>query len=288
MAKLRIETEVPQTSDAVEAVPIEITIPPGFWQREAEHFPQPVTAAERSVFFVLAERAVRRWMDEFGLLMDRVDFGEIGGWHYVRMVPFGGRDRPTPPAWLMPLLVRLVPSIRRRLKDCVEAVRSRKAERFVDCWYDEWLPMLEARLEDLRNTDLEALADDALEAHALALRDFLAQCVEIHALLHGSEMIVIADLAFTCRDLLGWDEGKTFEMLAGLSYKSTEPAHRLANLARLARERPAVAHLLAENDEATARRLPSVDPEYAAAFAAYQRRYGCRTIGYGAADLDDR
>jgi pyruvate,water dikinase len=96
-------------------------------------------------------------------------------------------------------------------------------------------------------------------------------------------MIVIADLAFTCRGLLGWDESKTFEMLAGLSYKSTEPAHRLADLARMARERPSIARLLEDVDETTAGRLNAADAGFAEAFYAYQRRYCCRSIGYDAA-----
>src|SRR2546423_9374884 len=43
-------------------------------------------------------------------------------WIYLRRVPLGGKDRALT-AWLMPLLVRVMPSLRTRIKGCVEAIR---------------------------------------------------------------------------------------------------------------------------------------------------------------------
>src|SRR5205085_2040512 len=57
------------------------------------------------------------------------------------------------------------------------------------------------------------------------------------------------------------------------SAKSSEPARRLAQLARMARgEPPSAAALLA------------LDSEFAAAFAGYQREFGCRGLGYEPAE----
>lgn len=58
----------------------------------------------------------------------------------------------------------------------------------------------------------------------------------------------------TCWELFGWDDAQTCALLSGLSAKSTEPSHRLADLAELARARPAVRRLLEHQRELVARR----------------------------------
>jgi pyruvate,water dikinase len=95
---------------------------------------------------------------------------------------------------------------------------------------------------------------------------------------------VVAELAFACRDLFGWSDEETCELLAGLSTTSTQPAHRLADLARLAAGRPTVRELLERVDSGTPARLAEADPEVAAAFAAYQREYSCRALRYEIAE----
>jgi pyruvate,water dikinase len=97
-------------------------------------------------------------------------------------------------------------------------------------------------------------------------------------------MPILAELAFTCRELLGWSDEEALELLAGLSTTSTEPARRLAELARLAADRPALRRLLEVVDGGTAGRLASTDPEFAEAFAAYQREVACRALRYEIAD----
>ena len=89
----------------------------------------------------------------------------IGGWEYFRVVPIGGRDRPAPPKALVPLLFRLVPSLRRRVKECVTATRADVARNLVRRWYPEWQPELARRETELRNVDLTGLTDVDLDAH---------------------------------------------------------------------------------------------------------------------------
>jgi hypothetical protein len=52
----------------------------------------------------------------------------------------------------------------------------------------------------------------------------------------------------------------------------------------MARVRPAARALLEHLDDATAKRLGEVDEEFAAAFAGYQRHYGCRALRYEVAE----
>jgi phosphohistidine swiveling domain-containing protein len=269
---------------AQEPVPVAVRVPPGFWEREASHAPKPWTPMTLSAIDEARNRALRRAFAEFGVLAETLECAQIGGWEYTRLVPLGGRDRPAPPARLMPLLIRVVPRLRRRIADAVAAARSDKAGRFVEQWYRQWQPDLAGRTAVLRDTDLEPLADEELDAHTTRALALLHEALDVHFLLHAALMPILAELAFACRELLGWADEQAFELLAGLSTTSTRPAHRMAELAGMAARRPAVRRLLAEVDGATPGRLAETDPEFAEAFAAYQREFACRALRYELAD----
>jgi rifampicin phosphotransferase len=262
------------------ALPIET--PPGFWQREAVHAPQPWSPMMR-IFLDLRTEAMRRPCEEFGALIETMEFREIGGWEYTRLVPFGSKDGPVPPAWVMWLFVRLMPSIRRRIKRCSNAVRNDLAGSLVQRWQEEWRPEFARRVKSLQQLDLGLFSDSELVKHMSACRAMLRESSEIHFLL-GFLSYTQGELVFMCRDLFGWSETKTLEMLAGLSLMSTEPSRRLADLAAMARQRPRVMALLERLDDVDMDHLSAVDEGFDAAFRAYQAEYGFRSLRYEVAD----
>jgi rifampicin phosphotransferase len=269
----------------VEPVPVPVEVPPGFWEREASHAPKPWTPMNLSVAFGdPRNRASRRMFSELGLLAETLELRQIGGWEYSRLVPLGGKDRPAPPAFLMPLLIRLVPVMRRRIPIAVAAMRTDKPGRFIEQWYREWQPDLKARIEQHRDIDLAALDDRELDADADRALELVHKGIDIHFLLHAALMPILSELAFTCRELLGWSDEETLELLAGLSTTSTQPAHELAELARLAAIRPAVTRLLETVDRGTAAQLAIADPEFARAFDDYQHEFSCRVLRYEIAE----
>jgi phosphohistidine swiveling domain-containing protein len=269
----------------VEPMPVPVEVPPGFWEREASHAPKPWTPMSLSAGMDQPRnQAIRRMFGEYGILAETLEFAQIGGWDYSRLVPLGGKDRPAPPAFLMPLLIRLVPVMRHRIADAVVTIRTNKAGRLVEQWYDEWHPELDARIAALREVDLEDLNYQKLDAETGRAAELLRRGIEIHFALHGALMPILAELAFTCQEQLGWSDQEFLELLAGLSSTSTQPAHRLAELARLAAERPAVCELLAHVDRRTSDRLATADPEFAEAFTGYQRDFSIRALRYEIAD----
>ena len=269
----------------VEPVPVPVAVPPGFWEREASHAPKPWTPMSLSVGMDQPRnQAIRRMFGEYGILAETLEFAQIGGWDYSRLVPLGGKDRPAPPAFLMPLLIRLMPVMRRRIAVAVATIRTNKPGRLVEQWYDEWHPELDARIAELRDVDLEALNDQELDAEIGRAAELLRRGIEIHFTLHGALMPILAELAFACHEQLGWSDQEFLELLAGLSSTSTQPAHRLAELARLAAERPAVCELLAHVDRGASDRLATADQEFADAFARYQRDFSIRALRYEIAD----
>ncbi|HKY76686.1 MAG TPA: PEP-utilizing enzyme, partial [Acidimicrobiia bacterium] len=106
---------------------------------------------------------------------------------------------------------------------------------------------------------------------------------DVHLLLHASNALMLGELTFACRDLLGWSEQQVFDMVCGLSPASTEPAQRLAKLAEMARSRPALRVLLDDPAGAVAK-LGAADPEFEAAFQEYQHDFGDRAVRYEVID----
>jgi phosphohistidine swiveling domain-containing protein len=277
---------------AAKQVSVPAEVPRGFWQREATHFPRPLTPMMAG-FMDLHNAAFREMFETYGLLLEGIEMQPIGGWIYARAVPLGGTDRKAPPAPLMWLLARSAPQLRDRIKACREAIRSDLHGRHIERWYAEWQPDLAQRIHALAAVDLGSLSDSELETHVALVEGLLDPCVRIHFLLQGAMVMILGEFAFTCRDLLGWDDRRMLELLNGLSEKSSEPSRRLAELARIASESAALRPMLerAERvDEATVGAVCAADEDFSEALAAYRRDYGCRALAYefGEPNLGER
>ncbi|MEV6632637.1 PEP/pyruvate-binding domain-containing protein [Actinoplanes sp. NPDC051470] len=269
--------------DVPVPVPVPAEPPPGYWTREASHAPLPWTPFTRELLTARAP-AIAAMCADFGFLLERVDLRDIGGWEYVRLVPLGGRDRRPPPDLLVGLLARLVPAVRRRVRACVDAYRTDLPARHITAWYDQWQPALKNRTSLLLAAEPSTDDPDQLAQHLDDAVALFAAGIMAHFRVHGAIALMLSELAEACRDLLGWDDGQTLRLLSGLSARSTEPAHRLAVLAALARERPAVRAFVAGAGPGGPAPTAAVDEEFAAGFADYQRTFGRRALRYEAAD----
>lgn len=263
----------------VTPIPIELTIPEGFWMYDASHSPRPGYHMDLFMFPMI-RRSSQRWAAEFGYLFDGVEWTEVGLWPYQRIVPLGGRERPTPPTWLMRLLVRVVPSLRRRVRRAVEVVRSEVPSWYVERWYQDWQPGLHAAIRDHLEVDLTELTEAELVDHVESAQELLERGIHIHMVLHGALSMILYELSNTCKELMGWDLTRTMGLVSGTSYKSTEPARRLHDLTEMAARRPAMARLLEEPQRLTTDALALSDREFAQVFGEYLDQYGHRALGY--------
>jgi len=268
-----------------ELIPIEIDVPQGRWERDAFHEPVPLSPFGRVLLTEQVLKVLPGVFAEFGVLLDRGEVAVIGGWIYNRLVPLGappprpGRRAATPPPrWLLAILLRLHPAIRRRSRAAREVIASDHALRVVRRWNDEWRPQHQRDVERALAADLGYLSDLALAA---ALEHRIATVAHpAHARVAIAYFILVYQLAEACRELLGWDAAKMLALLEGMSTTSTDPGRQLAALANLARAKPAVRKLLTTVDESTPGRLASTDPEFADAFADYVEATGHRAIRY--------
>jgi pyruvate,water dikinase len=268
----------------IEPVPVAVEVPSGFWEREASHFPSPHSPLSRSIFFAPRDQGLRRTFEDLGALLETVESREIGGWEYFRLVPIGGKDRPAPPAVVLGLLARVVPAMRKRAKAAREYIRADKSGAYIRRWDAEWRPAFQAEIVRLREIDRGGLSDEELDRHLGDLGDFFARTAEVHFLLHAAVAMPIYELAIACRDVLGWDDQGMCRLLSGLSPVSTEPARRLAELTKSVERHPGLVELLRRPRSGALERIAREYPDFAGAFQAYRREYGCRALRYDVAE----
>lgn len=275
-----ITTLTPSTTEAP------IVAPPGYWEREASHAPQPLTPFTRSIFYGVVNGGLAPAVAEFGALIETIEYRDIGGWTYMRAVPLGGgKDRPAPPGWLMPLLIRLIRPMRKRIRRSVEAVRTDLSAQVIDQWQQQWRTELVSQIAARRSVALADLSDEELKAELRSALELFEQGARRHFLLHLAICLPLAEIAFCSRELIGWDESKIWDLLAGLSTMSTEPARRLAQLAATIAARPALQEILERNGPEVVDRLVAADESFAEGLADYMDRFGGRALSYETADL---
>ena len=286
LLQARPVTGLPDPPPTPIEVPVEV--PEGFWVRESSHAALPWTRMTREVLHP-RNAALRAMADDLGLLSDGVAAQDIGGWEYVRIVPLGGKEPPALPSWALPIAFRVVPAVRRRVRQAAAAARDDVPMQLVRRWTAQWRPRFAEQLATLRAVDLPTLDDAALAVHVRTTLDLTAEGYLVHFRLHGALMVVLGDLAATCRELLGWtDEHRWLDLVAGTSVTSTAPGRALARLATTVAGRPGLHRLIA--DGAPSESLLGVDAQFAAELADYQREFGCRALSYELADesLDER
>ena len=244
-----------------------VDVPDGYWELEANENPQPISPMAESFFLEALTAGIRHVFAELGMLAETGEYRTIGGWVYLGIVPFAGDEQ----------------AIAERLGRAQDAVATDLAGRYLQRWEDDWRPWLLRRRDELGRVDLTSLDDAALDDHLQEAMAFLFAATDVHILLHASNALMLGELTFACRDLLGWSEPQIFEMVSGLSPASTEPAQRLAALAEMARSRPAVRVLLDDPASAVAK-LGAADPEFEKAFQEYQRDFGDRAVRYEVID----
>ncbi len=224
----------PEGSDpGTVAVPIPINPPPGSWGTARVYLPNPVSPMMESLWFPLFEKGFAAAFAEFGVPLETNRVRSIGGWAYMTVIPLGGpRPGGPPPWWVMGVLSRVIPALRRRVKTCVEVTRTEYWNQVVDEWERASRAEFVARARRLRSIRLDALSDAQLVDHLEATRSLLADGTAAHFRLAMCAR-VIGRFALDAEELLGWDDAKTVAALGGLSPMTNAPARRLAEIRTL-------------------------------------------------------
>jgi phosphohistidine swiveling domain-containing protein len=261
-----------------------IVPPPGYWQREASHYPRPMTPLGASCLIEGINSAFRKVFEEFGFPLEALEFREIGGYVYQRMKPLGAGDgagpSKLPPKFVLWSVLRVHPAFRKRAARCKASLRSRLDRQIVERWYAELRPQLTKDIERLRAVDLASLSDEQLAEHMDHVWRFSQDGLDTHFLLTLTWFPLI-NLMFFCRDKLGYSDVEVLPLFAGLSEMSSEPARALAQLAGRIRANEELRAAIANaRPEAVGAVLAEHSSELSAAFEDYMYRYGCRALRY--------
>ncbi len=143
-----------------------------------------------------------------------MQFRVIGHEPYIHVEPDDGGKNP-PPWWLLGLVVRVVPSMRRKLRAAALAVGAGKLESVPAEWVSNHRPRLRREIEQHAAVDLAALDDAALFRHLEDLKAFYARCLQLHFTLFIPHTVGLYELAVACEELLGWDLQRDHRVAAG-------------------------------------------------------------------------
>ena len=253
--------------------------PKGFWIKDDSHYPSPITPFGASTYLPALENGGRVMCQEFGLLLEGLLNRCLGGEVYMSPVPLGGKAGPPPPKWVLYLLVRLIPEMRRRRKVADDLLRSNKMERLLDQWRDEGREQFRQEAKDLLGRKLSELDDVALLRHLDDAIALMRQGQVVHFRLFAPYLFALYQLTEICREI-GWDDARTLALVSGTSQASSEPALRLAELAASAAKSPVAQTTILEGAAGWLQRLRSEAPGIGAAFDRYVAEYGHRAISY--------
>jgi pyruvate,water dikinase len=128
-------------SRPITALPIapDIEVPKGSWQKDAAHVAEPLSPFAVSTQFHGADLFLAPAISTWGLLPDSMHLRVIGHEPYLHVEPDDGGKNP-PPWWLLGLVVRIVPSMRRKLRAAALAVGAGKLESVPAEWADNHRP----------------------------------------------------------------------------------------------------------------------------------------------------
>ena len=252
-----------------------IETPKGTWLKDVAHFPDPVTPYGASTN-LRDDGMSRAMIEEWGLLPDSLVARVIGHEFYLHIEPDDGGAKP-PPWWLLGLVARILPSLRRKLRAARRAIESGLLHSLPAQWSAELKPTVLGRIRAFAAIDLVSLDDAALCAHVEVLRQFASEMMRLHFRLFVPHLVGLHQLAQVCHELLGLEPPQMFRFLQGLSLASSAPTRELAAIASFARERPAARAVIAARGDDLLLRLAKADPAVAARLTQYLGTWGLRT-----------
>ena len=154
---------------------------PGQWELEtAHHGLRPLSPFLRDSYQRAFEAGIIEPMQRYGLPLVTVQAMFVNGCLYMRPLAIGEKPGSTPkappPAWLMKLIARLHPELRRRAKTAEQAFAQRRWRQEVDQWFDVDRPtlaevptrQLAALLGGTEHLDVAAPDDAAVRARVPA------------------------------------------------------------------------------------------------------------------------
>ena len=174
-----------------------------------------------SGFTVVAER--------YGLPLAEVRAALVNGCLYFRMIGIGEGDKPskTPPAWVMKVMTRVHPELRRRNRTASRAWQDKVWRDEVDDWFERERATVVAANLDFQRVELGALDDAELVDQVHARLAHFGTQARRNLETHGGDLVPTGDFLAHCRRW-GIDDADATALLRGSSPATVETATLLA------------------------------------------------------------
>jgi pyruvate,water dikinase len=195
-----------------------------YWERDDAHWPGRLSRWCAEIMVTSYAKGIKELAAEHGWLLDGIAMREIDNCVYFAVVPIGGKARKPPPAFLVPLLLRLVPEMRRR----VARLRGDNATGYwakaVDDWYEHRERELLEQVDELLGIELGPLDDIELAALIRRTVDHANARMKDHFHCHGAGIANISTLGLELTSKHGFTTTEFAGLLTGLSETTTGPA----------------------------------------------------------------
>ncbi len=204
----------PITALPPQPVPIPLDIPEGTWKRDDHH--TTISPMGFSTIMIPYAEGMKKYFKAYGFPIQAFTPKMIGGHLYMQMLMEGGDQKGTPPDWVMWLVSRLLPSMRKMNKIMKKVLDEKLHHKEMQRWNDVVKPYFENKTKEFTRTDLKELNNEALLERFHALRNYMLEGVDAHADRTGG-FIALGEFYLFCKENFGWDTSKFFRITAGWS-----------------------------------------------------------------------
>jgi phosphohistidine swiveling domain-containing protein len=177
-------------------------------------------------------RGFRESTRHYGLLLDYLDIAVVNGFLYgcPRIVGKPKAAKSPPPRWLLPVISRVHPEFRRRIRRAEEVFRDRPWRQDLIWWDTDVKPGMLAEARALVSQDIAACSVPDLVAHLRRASALTARAVENHHRFNCTVMVPQADYLVHVMDWTGLSSSEVLETLQGLSPASAGAVDELNRL----------------------------------------------------------
>jgi rifampicin phosphotransferase len=166
---------------------------PGTWTHDAAHSTGPTSRAVQDIFPAAMEQGFRSATARYGILLSHVEVRYVNGYAYgaPRIAGVAPSDGPPPPGWMLWILSRVHPEMRRRDRRARSALRERIWTTDLRRWFDVERPEWIAALLALQSVEPAELDDAELARHIEACADALSDGLALHFSLIGASSVPV-------------------------------------------------------------------------------------------------
>ena len=245
---------------------------PGSWELDSTHRGhRPLSPFLRDTLMREGAGGFTTLAERYGLPLAEIRAQLVHGCLYLRPIGIGEGDtpKPMPPAFVMKVLTRVHPELRRRNRIAARAWKERRWRQEVDDWFGRERATVVAANLEFQRVDVSALSDQALLDHVHALLAHFGTQARRNLETHGGDIIPAGDLLAHCRQW-GISDRDATALLHGSSPATVETAELLAPVAKAIAE--------AGTAPTTIDEIRSLDADARAAVDTWREYHGWRIV----------